>query len=81
MNNLSKNTDIVIKTADKGGGIVILDKTYYMEEADNILANEDYYKILDSNPLTEHIASYTGLITAAYQDRVLDRKEKKIFYV
>lgn len=78
---MAKNPEIVIRNADKGGGIVILDKTYYMEKADRILANKDYYRILENNPLSDHIASYTDLIIAAYQDGVLNKKEKEFLHL
>lgn len=75
INNLAKNDNIVIKSADKGGGIVILDKIQYLDEANRILADTNYYKALDHNPLKTHIASYSDLIITAYSDGVLNKKE------
>ncbi|XP_063289902.1 interferon-induced protein with tetratricopeptide repeats 5-like [Pelobates fuscus] len=37
LRRLTENPNIIIKEADKGGGTVIMDRSYYMEEAYNIL--------------------------------------------
>lgn len=41
---LMDNVDIIIKEADKGGKLVIMDKTLYIEECYNHLNNIEYYK-------------------------------------
>lgn len=46
LDNLSKNTEIIIKSADKGGGVVIMDKAYCFEETHNILSDFVRSKIL-----------------------------------
>ena len=52
ISTLRKNLDIVIKPADKGGAIVILNKTDYIKEGERQLANTDHYKhIEDIKPL------------------------------
>lgn len=50
LKNLIDNDNLVIKSADKGGGVVILDKDDYIAEAHNILHNTEYYKILHTTP-------------------------------
>ena len=42
--SLSKNTDIVIKPADKGSAIVILDKQSYISEGERQLHNNQIYE-------------------------------------
>lgn len=42
--------DVVIHPADKGGGLVILNKRDYQEEMDNLLQVENTYKKLKENP-------------------------------
>lgn len=54
LGSLGKRTDIVIKPADKGGGIVILDKDDYIQEGNRQLNNPKFYKKLSSNPTAEH---------------------------
>ena len=44
---LKQNKDIIIKPADKGAAIVVMDKTDYVGEAERQLANQVYYKRLE----------------------------------
>ena len=44
---LKKNTEIVIKPADKGGAIVIMDKIDYIKEGERQLQQQQHYKKLD----------------------------------
>ena len=46
---LSENNNIVIKEADKGGAVVIMDRDPYKEMAYEILQNREYYELLDSD--------------------------------
>ena len=48
---LRQDTNIVIKPADKGGAIVIQDKTSYVKEACSQLQNENFYEVLSDDPL------------------------------
>ncbi|XP_053567994.1 homeobox protein 2-like [Bombina bombina] len=50
---LEKNKDLVIKPADKGGGIVVLDKTDYYAECTRILSDQDTYEVLRNNPVAQ----------------------------
>ena len=52
---LRKNPDIVIKPADKGAAVVVLNKTDYVEEGMRQLSNEKYYRKI-SGPMTEENA-------------------------
>ena len=47
---LKNNREIVIKSADKGGAIVVMDKSAYITEANRQLNNIKYYKKL-ANPI------------------------------
>ena len=44
---LKQNKDIIIKPADKGEAIVVMDKTDYLGEAERQLANQVHYKRLE----------------------------------
>ena len=50
MRELYNNNDIVIKPADKGGSIVIMNTTDYIAEADRQLNNPDHYEKLLEDP-------------------------------
>ena len=45
---LRKNTDIVIKPADKGGAIVIMNKEDYIKEGERQLSNTTHYQKVDN---------------------------------
>ncbi|PIO27890.1 hypothetical protein AB205_0053650 [Aquarana catesbeiana] len=47
---IGERHEVVIRPADKGGGLVILDKKDYQEEMENLLRVENTYKKLKSNP-------------------------------
>lgn len=46
--------EIVIKPADKGGAIVILDKADYVNEAHRQLSESAFYKVLPSDPTNDY---------------------------
>uniref|UniRef100_A0A8C5MP67 Reverse transcriptase domain-containing protein n=1 Tax=Leptobrachium leishanense TaxID=445787 RepID=A0A8C5MP67_9ANUR len=53
LKNLQKDPSIVIKPADKGGGIVILSKELYQEEVMRILNDDHTYGKLKSDPVKD----------------------------
>ncbi|XP_060066994.1 uncharacterized protein LOC132547247 [Ylistrum balloti] len=52
--SLRENKDIIIKPADKGGAIVILNRADYITEAERQLCNTEHYRPLDTD-LTQNI--------------------------
>ena len=54
MRELYSSTDIIIKPADKGGSIVIMNTTHYIQEAQRQLLNPEHYKLLTSDPTTNY---------------------------
>ena len=50
LQELKERDDIVIKSADKGSAVVVMDKVDYLEEANRQLTDERFYKKLDSEP-------------------------------
>ena len=50
LQGLKERDDIVIKSADKGSAVVVMDKVDYLEEANRQLTDERFYKKLDSDP-------------------------------
>ncbi|KAJ8019196.1 hypothetical protein HOLleu_42367 [Holothuria leucospilota] len=47
---LRRNTDIVIRPADKGGATTILNTADYIKEAEQQLSNCHFYKLLQDDP-------------------------------
>lgn len=50
LKGIASDTSIIIKEADKGGALVILDKKDYMFELDRQLNETDFYKKIDLIP-------------------------------
>ena len=60
MKELRTYDDVVIKEADKGAGVVVLDKTLYVREALRQLNDNNVYQKLDSDP-TEDIINHLNV--------------------
>ena len=76
LKTLCERRDLVIRPADKGGGIVVLDKTAYNEEMYNILGDSSTYIKLPSNPTSKFKVSLKKLIDMGARKGILDNKEK-----
>lgn len=50
LDQLCKEKEIIIRPADKGGGIVILNKTDYLREFNNLVEDIDTYLPLPADP-------------------------------
>ena len=62
LNNLMTDREIVIRKADKGGAITILNQEDYKEEILTQLNNNKFYKKLDYDPTTIYIQELKTLI-------------------
>ena len=51
LKTLKNNPNIIIKPADKGGAVVVMNKNLYKQEALRQLGNTDYYRPLPLGPL------------------------------
>ncbi|OOY45291.1 hypothetical protein, partial [Solemya velum gill symbiont] len=49
MNLISSDSSIIIKQADKGGAIVIMDSDYYKQKVEELLLDEEYYREIPEN--------------------------------
>ncbi|KAJ8034221.1 hypothetical protein HOLleu_20964 [Holothuria leucospilota] len=53
LHDLKNNNDIVVRQADKGGAITLLDRDAYVREASTQLSNKDFYIQVDlRKPIT-----------------------------
>ena len=55
---LASDETIIIKQADKGGAIVIMDKEFYRRQVEKLLFDNEYYQKLDNNPQKEIMKKY-----------------------
>jgi hypothetical protein len=54
LKELSSNRDIMIKEADKGSGVVIMDTDHYIREGQHQLNDTLTYRRLDSDPSPQY---------------------------
>jgi hypothetical protein len=74
LKELQDNHDLIIKEADKGGAIVLMDKDYYEEKIMEMLADKETYKEIPNNIDRKTLAKIAAL-TNKY-DAHLTEKEK-----
>lgn len=65
---LRKYDDIIIKQADKGSGVVIMDRTRYVVEAIRQLSDEGVYVALDRDPTSDMSKKVNNRLKKACDD-------------
>ena len=50
LQSLKKRDDIIIKPADKGSAVVVVDREHYISEAERQLNDSNFYTSLDHDP-------------------------------
>ncbi|XP_075207972.1 uncharacterized protein LOC142312872 [Anomaloglossus baeobatrachus] len=78
---LKNNTSLIIKNADKGGGIVIQDRGAYIQEALRNLSNPFHYEVTDIAAYNQSVLEYRALIQRAIALGVLNKHESKFLEV
>ena len=74
LNTLQKDTGIVIKEADKGGAIVIMDKNYYKEKILEQLNDRNFYREIDGN-MDKTTMQVIGRLVTKYQNHITDKEQ------
>lgn len=74
---LQDSKSIVIRPAYKGGGVVILDKTYYDSQINEMLLDANTYVELKNDPTNAYRADLCKLVDLGRDKRVLNKKEYK----
>uniref|UniRef100_A0A673IKZ9 Uncharacterized protein n=1 Tax=Sinocyclocheilus rhinocerous TaxID=307959 RepID=A0A673IKZ9_9TELE len=75
LDELCRNKDIVIKPADKGGGLVIMPRALYNHEVFRQLENTSYYQALPSDPTTQFQSEIEKFIQEAHFHQLISDKE------
>ncbi|CAJ0930570.1 unnamed protein product [Ranitomeya imitator] len=74
LSTLKENKQIIIKSADKGGSIVVLDRDYYMREIRTQLRDIDTYQPIGNNPTFEISKEIKDLVTHYTTIGIIDTK-------
>jgi Reverse transcriptase (RNA-dependent DNA polymerase) len=74
LNTLKNHPQIVIKPADKGGGILVLDKEKYLNEGFRHLLRPQYYQPIPSSLKDDTAGLVKGLALDLFIGRHIDRK-------
>lgn len=84
LENLTNNEHIIIKPADKGGGIAIQNKDIYIKEALRLLFDSPTYQVLHSDLLPFFSKEASQLIEKAVNANIISKTEasflKKDFF-
>lgn len=73
LEKLKLDTSIVIKEADKGGAVVIMDSDYYCTKIEDMLKDTDFYRKLDSD-IDSETRKMINKLVGKYSD-ILHEKE------
>lgn len=73
---LENKKDIIIRPADKGGGVVVMDKTYYHSQLQDMLQNENTYQLLSRDPTEKYRENLFNLVDYGFYMRAITKKEK-----
>ncbi|XP_069495412.1 uncharacterized protein [Ambystoma mexicanum] len=74
---LSNNPSIVIKPADKGGGIVVMSKAQYINMMDTLLQDDVSYKKLRKDPTRDIRTEIESVVQFALDRKWITEKESK----
>ena len=75
LNNLKNNSNIIIKSADKGGALTILDRDAYIEEAYRQLNDPKYYKKLQEPLLNENVKQINTILDIIYNNKFITKRQ------
>lgn len=74
---LQKNRRIVIKPADKGNAVVIMDRDQYLWEGQRQLAVAEHYKSLEKPIYLDTMTEVRGILEEMYEKNILKDKQKE----
>jgi GIY-YIG catalytic domain len=72
---LSKNESIIIKPSDKGGAIVLMDRTQYVAECLRQLQDTKYYKELTTPTFLENIPQINSILSDLLKLKIITSKQ------
>ena len=72
---LKRNTDLVIKPADKGSAVVVMNRTNYIQEGYRQLLNTKYYRKLDAPVFYSNIPKINAILRDMYDRGFIDDRQ------
>ena len=76
LEELTQNPNIIIKPADKGSKIVIMDRQQYLLEANRQLSNTTHYKPIPSDLQSQTQPLLRSIIQTLYDNKTINHKQK-----
>jgi flagellar basal body-associated protein FliL len=71
---LIRRLHIIIKPADKGSAVVVMDKSTYIREAERQLCDDRFYNKLDKDPTKKFSDEITNELNNMYDNGDIDEK-------
>ena len=81
LENLSNYDDIIIKQADKGSAVIILDRDKYIAEAMRQLKDSEFYISLRDNPTVDMIRKVNGRVEKLHNDGHISQSTLQYIHV
>ena len=75
LHTLKNNKAIVIKPADKGGSVVVMDKTAYLTECYRQLEDTNYYQPLTQPTFSKNVGPLNNILNDMYRNRYISFKQ------
>lgn len=72
LKSLQNHPELVIKPADKGSNVVVMDVPFYEHMCHDILNNHDWYRPISKSLIDHFTSEYNQLIFSAYQKGTID---------
>lgn len=72
--SLQNNKELIIKSADKGGKLVVMDRRNYEQMCLHILHNREWYKPISQTVIESYCREYGNIITKALSRNVIDKQ-------
>lgn len=78
--SLEGDDQIVIKPSDKGGNIVIMDRTQYIQMCNDLLSNTTCYEVLAQNPTLTYQTELRSILQEAKTTKLISANEFDYLY-
>lgn len=74
LTSLQKNSELIIKPADKGGNLVVMDRTKYELMCLRILKNREWYRPISQTVKESYYREFRNIITCALSNGLIDKQ-------